>query len=478
MIFFNAIYDRYHLKLCSKKLAFFKTIKFKLSALFCSATIALSVIAGVTFYDYKKKFLFNQLKDNASSQSENLAINAGSAVLGSDEMQLSVLVFTELKNPGVLSAAILDHQGKALIHSDIKKIGNPVLPGNGVVKELDIPEKNQLKEIRPILVNGKKVGTAMLTMDISPVLKKTKALGMGLFTATLLFSGFACYLIIHVIGNLLEPLGVLSQAAVKIGQGDLSVRVHERGGEELRKLGRTFNKMAQGLDQANRSAEEGYLQSVMAHSAAVEASDPYTRGHCDRVAYYSEQVALHMGMDKASVKQLVLAGQLHDLGKIGIDKEILCKPGRLDSKEFDHIARHPMIAWEILEPVLFLSKEREIIIVHHERYDGKGYPNGLEGGQISLAGKILAVADCYDAMTSNRPYRRHMGEKKALGIIKEERGNQFDPDIVDAFLEAHPFFESREALDKRLEISSRGRVWVYDETFSEKSQDKNRIVLN
>jgi HD-GYP domain-containing protein (c-di-GMP phosphodiesterase class II) len=461
-----------------KKSAFFKTIQFKLSALFCSATIALSIMGGVTFYDYKKEFLFNQLKENAGNLSKNLAINAGAAVLDSDEMQLSVLVFTELKNPGVLSAGILDHEGKALIHSDIKKIGNAVLPGNSVLRKTTIPEKNQLKEIKPILVNGKKIGTALLTMDISPVLEKTAKLRMAIFTAALFFSGFGCYLIIHVIGNLLKPLGVLSQAAVKIGQGDLSVRVHERGGEELRKLGKVFNKMAQGLDQANQNAEEGYLQSVMALSAAVEASDPYTRGHCDRVAYYSEQVALHMGMDKASVKQLVLAGQLHDLGKIGIDKEILCKPGRLDSEEFDHIARHPMIAWEILEPVLFLSKEREIIIVHHERFDGKGYPNGLHGSQISLAGKILAVADCYDAMTSNRPYRRHMEEKKALGIIKEERGNQFDPDIVDAFLEAQPFFENRESLDERLEISSRGRVWFYDETFSKESRNKNPAVLN
>jgi HD-GYP domain-containing protein (c-di-GMP phosphodiesterase class II) len=198
--------------------------------------------------------------------------------------------------------------------------------------------------------------------------------------------------------------------------------------------------MAEGLDHAKQSAEEGYLQSVMALSAAVEASDPYTRGHCDRVAYYSEQIALKMGMDEAFVKPLVLAGQLHDLGKIGVDKEILCKPGRLNSDEFDHIARHPMIAWQILEPVRFLAKERDIIIVHHERFDGKGYPNGLNGNQICLEGKILAVADCYDAMTSNRPYRRHMDEDKALGIIKEEKSKQFDPDIVDAFLEAYPFF--------------------------------------
>ncbi len=455
-----------------KKSAFFKTIKFKLSALFCSVTIALCLLASVTFYDHKKEVLFNQLRENATTLSENLAINAGAALLDSDEMQLSVLVFTELKNPGVLSAAILDHEGKALIHSDIKKIGN------SVQEQPHIPDENQLKKIKPIMVNGKKIGTALLTMDVSPVLEKTHRLKTGLFTAALLISCFGCYLIIHIIGNMLEPLGVLNQAVAKIGHGDLNVRVMEGGGEEIRKLSKVFNKMAEGLDHANKSAEEGYLQSVMALSAAVEASDPYTRGHCDRVAYYSEQVALHMGMDKAFVKQLVLAGQLHDLGKIGVDKEILCKAGRLDSDEFDHIARHPMIAWQILEPVLFLSKERDIIVVHHERFDGKGYPNGLKGNQICTAGKILAVTDCYDAMTSNRPYRKQMEEKKALSIIKQEKGNQFDPDIVDTFLEAHPFFENRDVLDKRLEISSRGRVWLYDESFSATSQNKNPAAIN
>ncbi len=202
-----------------------------------------------------------------------------------------------------------------------------------------------------------------------------------------------------------------------------------------------------GITHAKQCVEEGYLQSVMALSAAMEAKDPYTRGHCDRVAYYSQQVARHMGMDKAIVKQLILAGQLHDLGKIGVDKKVLCKPDRLDSDEFDHIARHPMIAWQILEPALFLSSVRDIIIVHHERFDGKGYPKGLLGNRICPAGKILAVADCYDAMTTNRPYGKHMGKKRALSIIKGEKGNQFDPDIVDAFLQAHPFFEDRESQD-------------------------------
>lgn len=446
-------------------MTFFKTIQFKLSALFCSITIVLSVLAGISFYDHKKNVLFNQLEENANTLSQNLAINAGSALLGSDELQLSVLVFAELKNPGVLSAAILDNEGKILIHSDVKKIGESVLSGNDDPDDLfSTSKKHQLQEVKPIIFNGKTLGSVLLTMETASALEKINTFKMKLFLATLMFIGSACFIIIHIIGNLLEPLGALSQAALKVGHGDLSVRVLENGGEEIRKLGRVFNEMTEGLSHANQRVEEGYLQSVMALSAAVEAKDPYTRGHCDRVAYYSEQVALHVGMDKAIVKQLILAGQLHDLGKIGVDKTVLCKPGSLTPEEFGHIARHPVIAWQILEPALFLSKVRDIIIVHHERFDGKGYPHGLHGNQICLAGRILSIADCYDAMTSNRPYREHLDEKNALTIITQEKGKQFDPDMVDAFLEAYPFFENREALDHRLEISSRGRVWVQQQS--------------
>jgi len=157
-----------------KNFAFFKTIQFKLSALFCSITIALSILASVTFYDHKKNSLLDQVKENAEIHSETLAVNAATALLSSDKMQLSVLVFTEVKNPEVVSAAILDHEGRVLIHSDIKKIGKPLFPPHP-----DLPETNLLKEIKPILLNGKQIGSVMLTMDTSSVLEKVHTLKRG-----------------------------------------------------------------------------------------------------------------------------------------------------------------------------------------------------------------------------------------------------------------------------------------------------------
>jgi HD-GYP domain-containing protein (c-di-GMP phosphodiesterase class II) len=144
-----------------------------------------------------------------------------------------------------------------------------------------------------------------------------------------------------------------------------------------------------------------------------------------------------MGLDEASCSELRLAGALHDLGKVGVAREILCKPGPLDPDEFAEMARHPMIAWKILEPAKFLASVREIILVHHERYDGSGYPNQLKGDQSSLAGSIISLADAYDSMTSDRPYRRRLSHEQALGIIKKGKGRQFDPKVTEAFLAAH-----------------------------------------
>ncbi len=328
----------------------------------------------------------------------------------------------------------------------------------------DMHKEYELTGVDPIVIDAKTIGYSMLTFTLSPVIGRINKVRVGLAAAVLVFTSIGCVTTVRSIGCLLGPLENLTRAAARVGLGDLTVRVEEEGGEEIQRLGGVFNQMLQGLEQANRQIEDGYLQSVMAFTGAVEAKDPYTRGHCDRVAYYAEKIAREMDMDEDRVNLLMLAGQLHDLGKIGVDDEVLCKAGRLTDKEFAHIARHPVIAWQILEPATFLAEVREIIVAHHERFDGTGYPNGLSGNKLSIEARILAVADSYDAMTSNRPYRRQLSEERALSILEEEKGRQFDPEIVDVFLAAQKGFEGREALDERLQITSRGRVWVYDET--------------
>jgi len=178
-----------------------------------------------------------------------------------------------------------------------------------------------------------------------------------------------------------------------------------------------------------------YLSTVHALVTAVEASDPYTRGHSERVTQYSVALGQHIGLDATTLTRLEQAAILHDIGKIGIDVSLLHKKGKLDKSDLDLLRRHPGIGERILEPVSFLRDARKIVVQHHERFDGKGYPNGLSGSDILLEAKIIAVADTYDAMTSDRPYRAALSHEVTLRELQDCAGSQFDPAIVDHFVE-------------------------------------------
>ncbi len=180
--------------------------------------------------------------------------------------------------------------------------------------------------------------------------------------------------------------------------------------------------------------ESMYLNTVQALVSAIEASDAYTRGHSERVTRYSIALAKKIGMSGEPLKQLEQAAVLHDIGKIGIDIALLHKKGKLSAADIDVLKLHPSIGVRILEPIHFLGTVRDIIEQHHERYDGNGYPNGLGGDDWRIEGKILAVCDTYDAMTSDRPYRKALSHEIAIQEIRDHSGKQFDPDVAVQFI--------------------------------------------
>ena len=177
-----------------------------------------------------------------------------------------------------------------------------------------------------------------------------------------------------------------------------------------------------------------YFETIKALSNAVEAKDEYTKGHSYRVAQYAVGIAQEMGLTYEVVDKINTAAILHDIGKIGISDTILNKPDNLSDEEYMRIQNHPEIGAKILFEVDFLKDVAEIIKHHHERYDGKGYPLHLEGNNIPLEASILAVADAYDAMTSDRAYRKAMNSTIAYKIIIKESGKQFDPRVVESFM--------------------------------------------
>ncbi len=178
---------------------------------------------------------------------------------------------------------------------------------------------------------------------------------------------------------------------------------------------------------------ELFASSVQALTSAIDAKDEYTAGHSDRVARVSVTLATRLGLDKQLRETIYLAGLLHDIGKIGIDDHVLKKPGELTEEEYEHIKTHPQLGHDILKGVQQLEKVLPMVLHHHEAWDGSGYPHGLKGKETPLMARIMAVADAFDAMSSDRPYRRGMPDEKLDGILRGGAGSHWDPDVVDAF---------------------------------------------
>ena len=189
------------------------------------------------------------------------------------------------------------------------------------------------------------------------------------------------------------------------------------------------------IKKMNKLLKRHYLEFAEVLKNTVEAKDEYTKGHSDRVAYYSVQLGKQLNLSQKDLEILRISGLFHDIGKIGISDAILTKPGKLTDEEYEEIKKHPVIGYNIISSSFMLKDILPNVKYHHERIDGKGYPEGLKGDQIPYMARILAVCDTYDALTSNRAYRPGMGIDKAISILKEVRGTQLEAHYVDVFVD-------------------------------------------
>ncbi len=221
--------------------------------------------------------------------------------------------------------------------------------------------------------------------------------------------------------------------------GWLAVFNHTSGGEFGTVEASLVNSIAAilGIHSSNRDLyrqQAEFLASVVrALTSAIDAKDPYTCGHSDRVARIGVRLAKELGCDAKMLHTIYMAGLLHDIGKIGIDDSVLRKPGALTKEEFDHIKQHPELGYRILADLHQLADVLPAVLHHHEQWDGKGYPFKLAGEQIPLIARILAVADAFDAMSSDRPYRKGMPVEKVEELLKRGSAQQWDADVVNAY---------------------------------------------
>lgn len=233
----------------------------------------------------------------------------------------------------------------------------------------------------------------------------------------------------------LDMAGLLHRVEETMERSRL-IRQNEMYREHLEELVR---KRTEELERTNRALARAVYNTVVILTQTIEAKDPYTRGHSLRVSEYSVAMGRKLGLDSRNIQVLKLGSLLHDIGKIGISSEVLNKPGKLTTKEYDMIKEHPVIGERILHNVDFFKPILPLVRNHHRWHDGNGYPEGDRGLSLDLESEILAVADVYDALTSDRPYRNAMSRETALSLLRDMRGTQLSPEVVDLFIEKGVF---------------------------------------
>ena len=256
---------------------------------------------------------------------------------------------------------------------------------------------------------------------------------------------FASAIVIGIIFTLklTGPIHELADVSRRVAGGDYARRVKVHGNDEIGMLADNFNDMAEKIGKSvddlrlqKELNEQLFLSSIRSLAAAIDARDPYTRGHSERVTRYSRIIARQLKFNHEQMRSVEVGALLHDVGKIGIEDRILRKPAALTPEEFEIMKTHPEKGGQIMEPISFLREATEIIIHHHERWDGQGYPSGLKAEEIPLGARVVNVADTFDAMTTHRPYQRAMPFATAAKKIGEFSGKACDPAVVKAFQQA------------------------------------------
>jgi putative nucleotidyltransferase with HDIG domain len=275
------------------------------------------------------------------------------------------------------------------------------------------------------------LGTSLNADGLTALLAQLRALLAAIFAAAGLGTLLAGALVASWITRPVEELALATRV---IAAGDLGYRARVRSKDEVGSLAQSFNHMAASLADKTGQLEDVYFSSMEALARAIDARDPYTFGHSERVAAISGEIAAAMGLDPGARLALRRAALLHDIGKIGIADRVLHKPTQLNDEETGTMQEHPRIGYEMLKGLRFLQPSLAGVLHHHERWNGAGYPDGIAGSGIPLLVRILTVADVFDALTSERPYRRALSPEAATRAITVESGVRYDPDVVTAFV--------------------------------------------
>src|ERR1051326_489642 len=380
-------------------------------------------------------------------------------VLGTVEGIVSLRPITERireEGKGDVTAFLVDRNGKVLIHSEPSvDVRRPDVSGLKIVADfMKAPQRltesyDETRDGRPTTMLG--TVAPVIRPDWGVVVEKPEHSAFAsvakMIKATVSWGSLALALAIAAAvlfaARIARPIHALADRTQEIANGSYGQHVEVKARNEIGTLADNFNVMSsaigQAIEQLKKAAHENnllFINSVRMLAAAIDAKDPYTRGHSERVARYSIGIAKNLGLSDKEMRNLRISALLHDVGKIGIDDRILRKPGALSDDEFEVMKQHPAKGAAIMGGVAQLIDIIPGMKYHHEKWSGGGYPDSLEGEQIPMQARIVAIADTFDAMTTNRPYQKAMELGYVVEKIKSFAGTRFDPRVVEAFVQA------------------------------------------
>jgi putative nucleotidyltransferase with HDIG domain len=395
--------------------------------------------------------LRKDLLQRGTAISRMVALSAGYLMLADDQLGLDRLAAeTRGSNPDIAYVAIRDTANKVVAHNRIGERGKTFEPSARIFPLAEFSKTHADEVIRedrpliefttPIEFAGKLVGTATLALTTETLVAANRSVHRSILTAASIILGLAFLGALLASSLITTRVKRLHEGVLSLGAGAPFRPIPVASSDELGDLTRKFNRMAEellsqkaDLQGKARQLEEAYLGMVRVIAASLDARDAYTLGHSTRVAKLSCELGKRLGLTGEPLVDLERAAIFHDLGKIQTPDSVLLKEERLSNIEEERMRSHPSDGTDILRAAPFLRRYIPVVRAHHEWYNGDGYPDGKKGNEIPFHAQIIALADAFDAMTTDRPYRQALGTEEALEEILRFRGTQFAPDLADAF---------------------------------------------
>jgi putative nucleotidyltransferase with HDIG domain len=430
----------------------FSKIRFKISIFVIVLLFCTTLVFYLTTLKILEVHISNEVIKRAEVMTKSVAASAGYSMLSKDLLGLDNMVFKmQESNPDVEFIAIVGTDMRIIAHSMIGEIGRKIrrVPGSDGRKSDDgadvtvtsIPSSESIEFVSPIVSMKKQLGSVIIRINRTSLFHAQRVIGrriLTVFTVILLLGTAGSYALSSF---LTKPIKELSVGVSEMTEGKAQRRLRIYSRDELGILTEGFNEMMTIItDQRGKlttfadELEKSYVSTVRVLAAAIDARDPYTHGHSTRVSLLAVQLGKEIGLHAEALDDLEVACLFHDIGKIKTPDAILRKRNKLGPEEYKEMMRHPVDGAAILSKAPSLHKYILPVRHHHERFDGSGYPDGLEGKDIPLFAAIISITDTYDAMTSDRPYRTARTDEETLQELISCAGKQLDPDLVAAFL--------------------------------------------